>query len=62
VSAGAADTGTVLAVRSSVVDARFEHRLPPILNALRCEGDGRNSGGDDQRHPALPEEGRRMAI
>jgi hypothetical protein len=62
VSAGAADTGTVLAVRSSVVDARFEHRLPPILNALRCGEDGRNCGGDDRRHPALPQEGRREAV
>ena len=40
-AAANANTGTVLAVRSSVVDARFERRLPPILNALRSGEDGR---------------------
>jgi F-type H+/Na+-transporting ATPase subunit beta len=35
------NSGTVLSVRSSVVDARFERRVPAILSAMR--------GGKDQR-------------
>ena len=33
------DVGTVVAVRGSVVDARFEHRLPPINTVLRVCAD-----------------------
>jgi F-type H+-transporting ATPase subunit beta len=33
--------GTVVAVRGSVVDIRFDSRLPPIRSVLRAGGDGR---------------------
>lgn len=33
------DVGTVVALRGSVVDARFEHRLPPINTVLRVCAD-----------------------
>jgi len=31
-----ANIGTVAAVRGSVVDVRFEHRLPPLYSVLRA--------------------------
>ena len=33
---GVANSGTVVAVRGSVVDVRFDHRLPPIYTVLRA--------------------------
>ena len=33
---GTANVGTVVAVRGSVVEARFDERLPPINSLLRC--------------------------
>ena len=38
---GAANVGTVFSVRGSVVDVRFEARLPPINSLLRAGEDGR---------------------
>jgi len=35
---GDANTGTVAAVRGSVVDVRFEHSLPPLNSVLRAGG------------------------
>jgi F-type H+-transporting ATPase subunit beta len=37
---GKENRGTVVAVRGSVVDVRFEGRLPPIYSVLRARGDG----------------------
>ena len=45
-----ADTGTVLAVRSSAVDTRLERGLPPILNALTT---GDPAPGEKERAPAV---------
>ncbi len=45
-----ADTGTVLAVRSSAVVARFERGLPPILNALTT---GNPTPGEKECAPAV---------
>jgi F-type H+-transporting ATPase subunit beta len=36
-----ANIGTVVAVRGSVVDVRFDAQLPPIYSLLRCGQDGR---------------------
>jgi F-type H+-transporting ATPase subunit beta len=36
-----ANVGTVVSVRGSVVDVRFEARLPPINSLLRAGEDGR---------------------
>ncbi len=33
-----ANTGTIVSIRGSLVDARFPRRLPAINNVLRAEG------------------------
>ena len=38
--AGQANAGVIVAVRGSVVDVRFDGRLPPIDSVLRAGQDG----------------------
>lgn len=40
-NSGLRNEGTIISVRSSVIDARFPYQLPPILNLLRAGDDGR---------------------
>lgn len=39
--AAAADLGSIVSVRGGVVDARFNHRLPPIFSVLHAGAEGK---------------------